>query len=109
VIYSYGKEQKKIIFASLDKTHAELIIRLRYDGLTQGNFFRFLVSLYLKNDPRVLSIVEDLKEEKGKFGRAKNKKTSSIHQERVSNEKLYGLTKAEKEEIFDMIEKIGDL
>ena len=34
---------KKIIFEDTDKRHADLKIRLHYDGLTQGVFFRMLV------------------------------------------------------------------
>ena len=109
MIRSYGKNQKKIIFADLDKTHAELIVRLRHDGLTQGLFFRSLVALYLSNDERILSVIEDLRHTVGKFGKVKNRKNADLHSQRLQNEKLNGLTEAEKEEIFDMLEEIGDL
>ena len=110
MIRSYGKDEKKVIFACLDKTHAELLIRLRHDGFRQGEFFRNFVSLYLKNDSRVLSITEELREEKQKYGKKKRKEIQDSYVRRSDKEKLYGLTEAEKEEIFDLLElEIGDL
>ena len=36
----YGEEKKKIVFDSSGKKHAEFKIKLQYDGLGQGEFFR---------------------------------------------------------------------
>jgi hypothetical protein len=47
--YKYGQSGKKIIFYDSDKRHAELIIRLRHDGLTQSAFFQSIITGFLYN------------------------------------------------------------
>ena len=39
--------QKNIVFTDDDDQHARMILRLRYDRLTQGNFFRGIVEMYV--------------------------------------------------------------
>ena len=36
---AYGNREKKIVFNETDSRHAELKIKLHYDGLKQGEFF----------------------------------------------------------------------
>ena len=55
---------KTIQFQDEDDQHARMIIRLRYDRLTQGNFFRGLVKLYVENDLDMSKVVEKIKIEK---------------------------------------------
>ena len=43
-------KQKKVVFSDNENQYARLVTRLRYDKLTQGSFFRELVSLYVDND-----------------------------------------------------------
>ena len=50
----YGKNLKKVVFADTDKRHADLKIRLRYDGLTQLQFFQSIVTGYIEKDPRIV-------------------------------------------------------
>ena len=51
----YGTKEKMVQFADLDKRHADLRLRLHYDGLTQGQFFRALVTGYVDRDPDIVS------------------------------------------------------
>ena len=44
---SAGETTKKVVFYDTDKRHANLKIRLHYDGLTQAGFFRGMVTGYL--------------------------------------------------------------
>ena len=37
---NYGKNNKRIIFTDTDHRHAQLILKLKTDGLTQAKFFR---------------------------------------------------------------------
>ena len=56
--------EKKIVFLDNDEQHARMIVRLRYDRLTQGNFFRGLVKLYVDNDLDMARVIEKIKLEK---------------------------------------------
>ena len=36
----YGKNLKRIVFTDTDHRHAQLVIKLKNDGITQAKFFR---------------------------------------------------------------------
>ncbi len=57
----YGKLNKKIVFTENDHRHAQLIVRLKHDELKQSEFFRAMITGYLKQDERIMSFVEDLR------------------------------------------------
>ena len=59
----YGKNEKKILFYDTDKRHAELKIKLEYDGMRQSEFFRALVTGYLEEDEDIISFLTSYKEE----------------------------------------------
>ena len=58
---------KKVVFDDTDVRHAKLKVRLEYDGLSQAEFFRSLITGYLEKDENVISYINSYKE--------KNKKT----------------------------------
>ena len=74
----YGTKEKMVQFADLDKRHADLRLRLHYDGLTQGQFFRALVSGYVDRDPDVVNFIEKVKENGEKYKPTINKKDNSL-------------------------------
>jgi predicted DNA-binding protein YlxM (UPF0122 family) len=96
---------KIIQFKEVDDQHARMIVRLRYDRLTQGNFFRGLVKLYVDNDLEMAKIVERIKIEKSSMGKRKRK--ASVKEIEQGEEILHdlGLTENEKNFIFDLIEE----
>ena len=55
---SYGGREKKIVFYETDNHHAELKIKLHYDGFKQGEFFRSLVEAYLGDDENIAKFIE---------------------------------------------------
>ena len=99
----YGSQLKKIVFADTDKRHADLRLRLRYDGLTQLEFFQSLVSGYIEKDPRIIDFFVDVKRSLAKQGKAKINKSHSIFERGELNKKLFKLTDEESDEIFDII------
>ena len=103
--YKYGKEGKKIVFQDSDKRHADLRIRLRYDGLTQLQFFRAMVTGYLSRDPRILDYVNDLKDVVAKQGKKKLEKSRELVALGKETEKLFNLSEKEAEDLFDLIAK----
>ncbi len=77
----YGKEEKKIVFYDTEKRHAELKIRLHYDGLSQTDFFRGLITGYLEKEEAMATYMEQLKErcsKNGKNRRAASKKVKDL-------------------------------
>ena len=99
----YGKTGKKILFYDTDKRHADLKIKLQYDGLGQSEFFRALVTGYLDEDPSIMEYVDSYKETSGKqSGRHQRvtKKERSIEREVTKT-----FASNEIENIFDIIER----
>ena len=97
---SYGKQGKKILFYDTDKRHADLKIRLQYDGLKQSEFFRAIVTGYLEDDPHIVEYVSRYKEEHG---------TQSKRQQGVVNKELERGREIKKTFAEDEIENIFDI
>jgi len=99
---------KKIVFYDIDHSHAELKIRLKQDGISQSEFFRSVMTGYIKKDADVLSFVDKIKASKkvGKKVKKKEIRTSSelIKKGNETMNKL-GLAETEIENIFDILEK----
>lgn len=95
----YGNLTKRIIFTDNDHRHAKLIVKLRYDGLKQSEFFRHIVSGYINNDPRLDEYVEEFKTQSVK----KKKKTRQL--KRKGREAVHDLNlhSDEIENIFDIL------
>ena len=97
--------EKKIVFLDNDEQHARMIVRLRYDRLTQSNFFRGLVKLYVDNDLDMARVIEKIKLEKSTMGKKKRQNsTKELEQGEKLMEEL-GLSKSEKNFIYDLIEE----
>ena len=107
---SYGNKKKKIIFEDTDGRHAQLRVRLRYDGITQVQFFHTLVTAYLNKDERITNLMDELKERVARQGRAKLKEGKKLRHAGQKQLREFTLTKDEKDGIFDLIaEEFGDL
>ena len=106
----YGKSLKKVVFADTDKRHADLKIRLRYDGLTQLQFFQSILTGYIEKDPRIMEFFLDVKRSLAKQGKVKVSKSHSIYERGELNKALFKLTDEESDEIFDLIaEEFSDI
>jgi len=103
----YGKGGKKIVFYDSDKRHADLKIRLHYDGLTQSAFFRGLVSGYLAQDEDLMSYIDTLKEQTKVQSASKKNKIKSLSQAREETIDKFALKDSEIESIFDILEEEG--
>mgnify|MGYP001430727973 CR=1 FL=1 len=100
---TYGKDEKKIVFADTDKRHADLRIRLRYDGITQVQFFQSIITGYLNKDSRIVEYIRSVKEKLAKQGKRKISKSHSLYEQGEYNKRLFKLSEEETEEIFDII------
>tara|TARA_B100000900_G_scaffold397690_1_gene398308 strand:+ start:80 stop:394 length:315 start_codon:yes stop_codon:yes gene_type:complete len=97
----YGKNDKRISFMDTDKRAAELLIRLKHDGLTKTRFFREILTGYLERDSDMVSFVDKVKSQ----SKTKSTKTKNMEQKGNENKNKFGLNQGEIENIFDMLEK----
>jgi len=103
-----SNKEKKIVFSDTHIRHAQLKVRLDYDGFTQSEFFRVIVSGYLQNDPRITDYIHDYKAEKKKFrkqGKTSLRKTKAIYAQGEESKKKFGLDEDTIESIFDLLEE----
>jgi len=96
---------KKVVFMEDDDQYARMLVRLRYDKLTQGNFFRGLVELYVNNDLSMAHVIEKVKEKSSKMGKKKRHNTVLEIQEGEKMKQNFGLSDEEKGFIYDLIEE----
>ncbi len=98
--------KKKVVFYDTDKRHADLKIRLHYDGLTQSHFFRSMITGYLEKDAAMMDYITRLKESDGIHSVKKRKDSESlIEKGEVLKNKFAIFEDSEVENIFDLIEK----
>ena len=106
---SAKKNTKKIVFYDTDHSHAELKIRLKQDGISQSEFFRSVMTGYIKKDADVLAFVDKIKASKkvGKKIVKKKEIRKSSELIKKGNETMnkLGLAETEIENIFDILEK----
>ena len=97
-------ELKRVVFEENSSTHAQMKIRLHYDGITQTQFFRYFVKLYTSEDKRLMNLVEELKEQASKQGKSRRDKSKKLRDMGSKQSASYNLSEKEKENIFDLIE-----
>jgi hypothetical protein len=96
-------KDKKVIFSDTHIRHAQLKIRLEYDGLSQAEFFRSIITGYLNKDRELLSYIKKYKED-NKIQSKRNIKYANKDYEKA-DELLgqFGIDDQELEDIFDII------
>ena len=95
----YGKNTKKIVFLDTDHRHANLIIQLRHDGLTQADFFRSLITGYIERDNRIQDYIDEISTH-SKLKKKRSHKLRDAGQEQLTE---MGLSEQQVENIFDLI------
>lgn len=98
------RKDVKFSFYCYEKESADLKIRLNYDNLKQSEFFRAIIKMYINSEPEMLVVLEKIKHKKRKLGKLALKRARKDFlqgQEMLEN---LGITKKEREEIFDIIE-----
>ena len=97
--------QKNIVFTDDDDQHARMMLRLRYDRLTQGNFFRGIVEMYVNNDLDMAKIVQKIKQSKSTIGKKLSSNAMKDIEKGEQMKEQLGLSENEKNFIFDLIEE----
>jgi glycerol-3-phosphate responsive antiterminator len=104
-VSDYGSRDKRISFMDTDKRNADLMIRLKHDGLTKTKFFRAILTGYLERDHAVVNFIERLKESSGVQSKSKSKIVKDLEEKGQENKRKFGLDENEIENIFDILEK----
>jgi hypothetical protein len=95
----YGKLNKRIVFTDNDHRHAQLLVRLRTDGLSQAVFFRAVVGAYIAGDIDIQSFVDKLKTQSIK----RKTKSKNLRRSGAKKVKDLALNEGEIENIFDIL------
>lgn len=96
------KNRKSIIFGIEEDTHARLRIQLRYDKLTQTNFFNYLIKGYLENNEHIRNYMDFILSEK-LSNRVKRNRKNDRKEEKSLLDNM-ALNDEEIENIFDILE-----
>ena len=105
MFHKFRKAEKQVCFEDFDKKHADLKIRLHYDGLYQNEFFRLMMRKYINKDENMMKIIDEYKEQKGNQSKLNRKKSTQLIEKGRDQEKQFALNSNEVESIFDLLEK----
>ena len=101
-------DTKKIVFYDTLHRQAEFKIQLAHDGIKQTEFYRAILTGYIKKDPDILAFVDKIKASK-RVGKPVKKKDISRSKKLIKegNENInkLGLAEDEIENIFDILEQ----
>ena len=101
----YGKEYKKITFYDSDKRHADLRIRLQYDGMKQSEFFRAVVTAYLEKDENFMTFLDQHMSDNEVRSENKRKKIKKANKKQKEVKSKFALDEGEIDSIFDLLEE----
>ena len=101
----YGEDYKKIVFYDTDKRHADLKIRLQYDGLKQSEFYRAVLTAYLEKEENFMRFFEGYKKDNEVLHKTKLKTQEKIRKKERDTKTKFALEDKEVESIFDMLEE----
>jgi len=96
--------RKKIMFYDSEDRQNKLRIRCDFDGITQSQFFRMMLTGYIEKDPLVYEFLKQCKEKYQGQGVQKRNKIEQIKKAADKITKMFALNEEEKEDIFDIIE-----
>ena len=95
----YGKNQKRIVFTDTDHRHAQLVVKLKTDGITQANFFRSLISGYINGDERIESFIL----ENGSHSIKRKEQIAKVRKSGHAKMAELGLNDEQVDNLFDLI------
>lgn len=95
--------RKKVMFEESEDQFARFKLRLRYDRIKQGDFFRHLVDLYVRNDSTMVSIFEEYKKKNSTMGLAKIARSSREIEKGNEIARDLSLTPSDLDLLYDLI------
>jgi len=104
-----AENRKKIMFYDNADRQTKLRIRCDFDGISQSQFFRMMITGYIEDDGFINSFLKKYKEKYGIQGQQKRDKISQIQKETLSTCRKFALDNNEIENIFDILEREAEL
>ncbi len=96
---------KKVVFMENDRIHADLKLKIHYDGITQSDFFRGCGRAYLEEEGAFMTFLDRLKEQRTKIAKGVRKSATKDSAGAIVQKNKFGLNSDEIEDIFDILEK----
>ena len=103
--YIQADELQKISFRDGSSRLAQFFIRLNFDNLKTYQFFRGVITAYLKQDSNMMEVIRGIQEEVHALSKNKTNRQISVENNRVRIDKKFGISDEEREEIFNILEK----
>jgi hypothetical protein len=102
-------DRKKIMFYDSSTRQTKLRIRCDFDGISQSQFFRMMITGYIEDDELISSFLEKCKEKYKIQGQQKRKKIVQLQNGTKKTIATFALGDEEVENIFDIIEMETDI
>jgi hypothetical protein len=99
-----SQERKKIMFYDSPDRQARLRIRCQYDGISQSQFFRMMMTGYLENNSKIIGYLDECKERYNTQGVTKRRMIKAGHKKAREASKKFALDREEIEGIYDVLE-----
>lgn len=96
---------KKVVYMENDRVHADLKLKIHYDGITQSDFFRGCVRAYLEEEGAFMAFLDRLKEQRTKQAHRVRAVANKDAQAANAQKRSFGLNSDDIEDIFDILEK----
>lgn len=95
---------KMVLFKENPKRHADFKIRCEYEGITQSKFFRLMLRKFLARDKRILSLVDEWKEENKTETQKRKEQIEKDRKKKEEFEKEFGMSDEEIKNMYDLFD-----
>lgn len=102
------EKQVTFTFSCTESESVNLKLRLKYDNLTQVDFFRSLLSMYVEKDSDMMDLVSKMKLRLSAMGKSKIKRSRTEIQQGQDLLVDLGITASDKQDMFDLIESSSE-
>ena len=96
----YGDNYKTVTFHISEHDHAKLFVKLRLNGVRQGEFFRHVLHNFVEGDERTESLADDI----NKLSQQRRAKRRKLKQEGIKKIEDFALSEDEVNNIFDILD-----
>jgi len=103
------EDRKKLMFYDTPDRQTKLRIRCNFDGLSQSQFFRMILTGYIENDNLINDFIKKYKKKHNIQGQQKRDKIDRIRKRTEETKNKFTLGNEEIENIFDIIEMETDI
>ena len=97
---AYGDDYKRVAFHVEEHDHAKFFIKLRLNGIRQGEFFRHVLYKFIEGDERTQSLADDI----NKLSQKRKAKRTKLKEEGIKKVEDFALSEDEVKNIFDILD-----